>query len=100
MAEAAIAWIQERVPAWLLILLAGLGTPTAIGNTIWNQNNEVTLRQIREDIVEIKQEHGRIWAEIAQRARTTERLEMKAALDQRISTLETRIERLYGSPHP
>jgi hypothetical protein len=93
-AEEIISWIQNKVPAWFLLVIASIGTPTAIGSAIWQQNNEARLALINNKIEALQENHQQVWAEIALRARTSERLEMRAELERRIMRLETQLDNL------
>ena len=109
----AASWFKNN-PLWLLIMLfAGIGTPTSIGSAIWLNNNEArfaiyeaNLKNLSEEVAELKAtlkgDLGVIQTELGQRSHVKELAgiqmglsEIRADLSTRVTTRE-RLEMLAG----
>jgi hypothetical protein len=98
-------WISDKIPPWVLLILAVLGAPSSLGLAVWNQNAENQLSRIEEHLTYIdrdrKETYSRVERElaalqgaVAQRVAISQRAEMMTEYERRFRAIEERIDRL------
>jgi hypothetical protein len=98
-------WISDKIPPWVLLILAVLGAPSSIGLAVWNQNAENQLSRIEEHLVyidrdrheaasRVERELAELQVAVAQRVAISQRAEMMVEYERRFRAIEAQIDRL------
>jgi hypothetical protein len=102
---AGVDWIGDKIPPWVLLILAVLGAPSSIGLAVWNQNAENELSRIEEHLTYIDRDRNEAYSRmerelaalqvaVSQRVSISQRAEMMTEYERRFRAIEAKIDRL------